>query len=246
MDRGDLDELHSIQPIANVAGILELGILSHNRARVVEHVDVAAAEIQDRRVGVTVPGGRPLHDDANLYFDARNPMMSVRRTRHAELKPAITQLVNNGLLDEGRRGRMFAKRVGRTYVDAAEARAGDLHEWDKEIERVTDLMMRMDTDDAEIAATDEQARLRVIDIGDLCCRRALGVITSTVTLPKRTASAAPSSGSSKPGRARSTRMTWPCSRPAASTTVSASNVARWASASRQMTATPPTRADAGS
>jgi hypothetical protein len=85
MDRGDLDELHSIQPIANVAGILELGILSHNRARVVERVDVAAAEIQDRRVGVTVPGGRPLHDYANLYFDARNPMMSVRRTRHAEL-----------------------------------------------------------------------------------------------------------------------------------------------------------------
>jgi hypothetical protein len=54
-------------------------------ARVVEHVDVAAAEIQDRRAGVTVPGDRPLHDYANLYFDARNPMMSVRRTRHAEL-----------------------------------------------------------------------------------------------------------------------------------------------------------------
>lgn len=70
-----------------------------------------------------------------------------------DLKPAITQLVNNGLLDEERRGRMFAKRVGRTYGDAAEARAGDLHEWDKEIERVTDLMMRMDTDDAEVAAT---------------------------------------------------------------------------------------------
>lgn len=85
MDRGELDELHSIQPIANVASILELGILSHNRARVVEHIDVAAAEIQDRRVGVTVPGGRPLHEYANLYFDARNPMMSARRARHAEL-----------------------------------------------------------------------------------------------------------------------------------------------------------------
>ena len=85
MERRDLDELHSIQPIANVPSILERGILSHNRARRVEHIDVAAPEVQDRRAEVVVPGGRRLHDYANLYFDARNPMMSRRRARHAEL-----------------------------------------------------------------------------------------------------------------------------------------------------------------
>ena len=85
MDRDDLEDLHSIQPIANVASILRRGILSHNAATAVDHVDIAAGEIQDRRADVVVPGGRRVHDYANLYFDARNPMMSRRRGRHAEL-----------------------------------------------------------------------------------------------------------------------------------------------------------------
>jgi hypothetical protein len=85
MDRDDLRELHYITPIANVESILERGILSHARAAPLRHVSIAAAVIQDRREGRHVPGGRPLHDYANLYFHARNPMMWVRRDRHAEI-----------------------------------------------------------------------------------------------------------------------------------------------------------------
>lgn len=36
---------------------------------------VALEGVQDRRAGKRVPQGRPLHDYANLYFDARNAMM---------------------------------------------------------------------------------------------------------------------------------------------------------------------------
>jgi len=32
-----------------------------------------------------VPGGRPLHDYANLYIHARNPMLFVRKDRHADI-----------------------------------------------------------------------------------------------------------------------------------------------------------------
>ena len=41
--------------------------------------------IQDVRDKKSVPNGRPLHDYANLYFDARNPMMSSRRSVHEEM-----------------------------------------------------------------------------------------------------------------------------------------------------------------
>ncbi len=72
-------ELHSIMPIANVASVMRLGILSHEKARSLPHRDVSLAEVQDRRAGKAVPGGLRLHEYANLYFCARNPMMYKRK-----------------------------------------------------------------------------------------------------------------------------------------------------------------------
>jgi ssDNA thymidine ADP-ribosyltransferase, DarT len=85
MERSQLVELHYIAPIANLRSILEQGILSHARAAAHDHVSIAAQEIQDRREARRVPGGRRLHEYVNLYVHARNPMMWVRRERHAEL-----------------------------------------------------------------------------------------------------------------------------------------------------------------
>ena len=42
-------------------------------------------EIQDRRKIKVVPGGRPLHEYVNLYFDARNPMLYKRRDQHLSI-----------------------------------------------------------------------------------------------------------------------------------------------------------------
>src|SRR5438067_5304602 len=85
MERSQLTELHFITPIANLPSILQDGILSHVRAEQIGHQSVAAAEIQNRRAGKSVPGGRPLHEYANLYFHARNPMTARRRDQHADL-----------------------------------------------------------------------------------------------------------------------------------------------------------------
>lgn len=41
MERSDLTELHYITPIANVASILDRGILSHASAARVEHDSIA-------------------------------------------------------------------------------------------------------------------------------------------------------------------------------------------------------------
>lgn len=68
------------------------GILSHNGAAAVDHVDISMEEVQDLRSGKRVPDARVpqaewrwLHDYANLYFCPRNPMLYKRLARHREL-----------------------------------------------------------------------------------------------------------------------------------------------------------------
>ena len=73
-----IKELHNIMPIVNIPSVMEHGILSHNlrkRLRISNH-SVAMNVVQNRREKKIVKGGRPLHDYANLYFDAHNPMLS--------------------------------------------------------------------------------------------------------------------------------------------------------------------------
>lgn len=77
-------EFHNIIPIQNIPSVLTHGILSNVCAVNILHGDCSMAEIQDKRDMVQVPGGLKLHQYANLYFDARNPMMSKRREQ-AEL-----------------------------------------------------------------------------------------------------------------------------------------------------------------
>ena len=81
MDRAEVSELHFITSIGNLGSILERGIFSHNRAARIAHSSVASEEVQDRRQGKRLPGGTTLHSYANLYFDARNPMMYCLKDR---------------------------------------------------------------------------------------------------------------------------------------------------------------------
>ena len=69
------------------------------------------------------------------------------------MKPLLSKLTNNGLILELKRGRMLATTVGPTYADAKKAYEEYLKEWQPKIEAVADLMVRMSTDDAEVAAT---------------------------------------------------------------------------------------------
>jgi len=85
MKRDDIIELHYIAPIGNVPSIMELGILSHSRAEKIGHQSIALNEIQERRMNRQIPGARRLHDYANLYFDAHNPMLIRVRDRNDEI-----------------------------------------------------------------------------------------------------------------------------------------------------------------
>jgi len=89
MNRDDLKELHYITTIKNVPSIMSNGILSHKRARKINHNSVAMEVIQERREKKTVPGGRPLHEYANLYINSRNKMLyriiCEGKVQHADL-----------------------------------------------------------------------------------------------------------------------------------------------------------------
>ena len=94
MNRADITELHYITAIANLPSILRRGILSHNLAEKIAHDSVAMQEIQERRQNKRIPGAGYLHDYANLYFDAHNPMLSRCRARNDEIcvlevKPSV-------------------------------------------------------------------------------------------------------------------------------------------------------------
>ncbi len=72
-------ELHCIMPIENMASVIKHGILSHNKCEKLAHCDISDSQVQEKRKVKEVPNGLKLHDYANLYFCARNPMMYKRQ-----------------------------------------------------------------------------------------------------------------------------------------------------------------------
>ena len=66
-------------PIANLGSVTAHGILSYDGAAKLEHHSVALQPVQDKRDKKQVPGGLKLHQYANLYFHARNPMLFKRQ-----------------------------------------------------------------------------------------------------------------------------------------------------------------------
>jgi len=78
-------ELHYIMPLANVPSVLQHGLLSYEEASKLPHASVAMEAIQEKRDKKQVPGGLRLHQYANLYFHARNPMLFKRKAQAADL-----------------------------------------------------------------------------------------------------------------------------------------------------------------
>ncbi|HXC99150.1 MAG TPA: DUF4433 domain-containing protein [Verrucomicrobiae bacterium] len=92
-------EFQCIMPIENIPSVLAHGILSHERASKLAHATVAMEVIQEKRDKKQVPGGLKLHQYANLYFHARNPMMSKRR--HEAPKLCVLRVASRVLMIQG-------------------------------------------------------------------------------------------------------------------------------------------------
>jgi len=70
-----------------------------------------------------------------------------------QLKAKLTRLVNNGLIKEEKMGNMFKIKVGKTFEDARTVYEKEIESKENVIERLTDLFCRLNTKQAEIAAT---------------------------------------------------------------------------------------------
>lgn len=70
-----------------------------------------------------------------------------------DLKKQLARLQNNGLAMERQLGRLFEVRVGPTYRDAVSRYRDRLEPWRDAVDRTADLLARMNTDTAEVAAT---------------------------------------------------------------------------------------------
>jgi len=81
----NLEEFQNIMPISNIPSVLNHGILSHEMGSRLPHTSVALQSAQDSRDQVRIPNGLKLHQYANVYFHARNPMMSLRRNEANKL-----------------------------------------------------------------------------------------------------------------------------------------------------------------
>jgi uncharacterized protein YwgA/O-acetyl-ADP-ribose deacetylase (regulator of RNase III) len=69
------------------------------------------------------------------------------------LKKMLSRLMNNGLIREERAGPMIKVLVGPIYEMAYKTYIADLRRWDPIIEKVSDLFMRVNTQQAEVIAT---------------------------------------------------------------------------------------------
>ena len=76
METDDIQDLQFIAHMDNIISYCKYGIFSHNDAEEFfpSHRKIANEEVQELRKKKVV-AGKPLHDYANLYFNARNPML---------------------------------------------------------------------------------------------------------------------------------------------------------------------------
>lgn len=70
-----------------------------------------------------------------------------------DLKAAETNLVNNNLLQEERKGQWFVVKVGPNFEKARKEFQASLEQWKPTIDRIADLFIRINTNQAEVVAT---------------------------------------------------------------------------------------------
>jgi len=95
-------ELYYITHIDNIPSILKKGILSHERIEKekVQYTPIYDKEIISRRQNIVVPDGRRLWSFANLFFNARNPML-YRVTREKSVSEIAVLGIRIDVIDRG-------------------------------------------------------------------------------------------------------------------------------------------------
>lgn len=122
MTRDEVIEFHYILDIDNLKSVLRHGILCKRLADkiVPNHSSIADPVVQARRDRVVIPNGGPLHHYANVYFNARNPMMFKIRAQHLQL---CVLRIDPRILDY-KRGVISDRNASADYARFYDSKAG--------------------------------------------------------------------------------------------------------------------------
>ena len=119
-------EFYNIMPIVNMPSVIVHGILSNTivKRKVPGSKSVAMQLIQKKRDSIEVPNGLQLHNYANLYFDARNPMMYILKTAGKEqelcvltISADILQIADVVLCDQNASSSKYARFFTSDQID---------------------------------------------------------------------------------------------------------------------------------
>ncbi len=167
MDRSLLVELHYLTSISNLPSICERGVLSHDLAAKLPHVDLSNQRIQDMRKGKTVAYAgqrrqRKLHSYANLFLHGRNSMLKELCYRCGHETVAVVRISVNVLdlpdvviADQNaasKYARFYSSPQGLAYLDEDEVFA---REWgDPTVDQI-DYWRRKSHRSAELLVPDQ-------------------------------------------------------------------------------------------
>jgi len=147
------DEDHSVERFVPPEWVAIVAILDHieRQQRQQYHWPVGRIMFQ-KLVYFATQAGIPtgLRFEANSY----GPFAPM-------LKRHIARLQHNGLALECQRGNMFEVKVGSTYSDAVRSYRDTMEQWRSAVERTADLVSRMNTSTAEVAATVHYTAMRL-------------------------------------------------------------------------------------
>ncbi|MFC1937065.1 DarT ssDNA thymidine ADP-ribosyltransferase family protein [Chloroflexota bacterium] len=91
LDEYKVAYLHYMTPFGNCQSIFDLGILSFNHAKRIQHIHLANPSVQRQR-NKMIPGSeKPLHDYVPLYFAKHTPMQHVWTIESDEEAPILNQ-----------------------------------------------------------------------------------------------------------------------------------------------------------
>ena len=96
-----IDFLYNINDLRNLVSIFQYGILSKKlveRMKIENYSDISNLDVQKKREVKRVPNHAFLHEYANLYIDARNPMMYFE-VRNRNLDELCVICVDKKVLD---------------------------------------------------------------------------------------------------------------------------------------------------
>lgn len=145
-------------------------IMSRSREVTAAHIAVVAVLAKHEVQKVRYPVGRTSFQKLVYFVQEAGIPLDLQFEKgsygphSSDLNRFIATLQNNGLVTEQKRGQMFHIQVGPSFKSSLERYRNEIADWSSELRRVFDLFHRMNTSDAELAASVHFAATHILNV----------------------------------------------------------------------------------